>query len=152
MQKQHSCLVQLCNADAAPSLPAATPSPASAPAACFDGPLVSATAALCSATASAFSLPAFKAAVAAFLASSGASFGQVLVNTTQPEVQPSDCQTGRQNMQVQIEAAGPALLVPVLASTPAQPSSAATARTGKPALHCLHAAVTCSLGLSKFWT
>ena len=121
-----------------PSLPAAAPSPAPAPAACFDGPLVSATAALCSVTASAFSLPAFKAAVAAFLASSGASFGQVLVNTTRPEVQLSDCQTGTQNVQVQIEAAGPAILVPVLPGTPAQPSTASTAQTGEPTVHCQH--------------
>ena len=122
-----------------PCLPAAAPSPAPAPAACFDGPIVSATAALCSMTASAFSLPAFKAAVAAFLASSGASFGQVLVNTTRPEVQLSDCQTGTQNVQVQIEAAGPAILVPVLPGTPAQPSTASTAQTGEPTLHCPHA-------------
>ena len=129
--------VQLCHADAAASLRAAAPSPASAPAACFDGPLVSATAALCSATAPAFSLSAFKAAVAAFLASSGASFGQVLVNTTRPEVQLSECRTGTQNVQVQIEAAGPAQLVPMLATTPTQSHPAGTAQSGKPALHCL---------------
>eukprot|EP00891_Asterochloris_glomerata_P005012 jgi/Astpho2/5012/Aster-05946 len=111
-------------AQLSPQYSAAAPSPASAPAACFDGPLVSATAALCSTTASAFSLPAFKAAVAAFLASSGASFGQVLVNTTRPQVQLSDCQTGTQNVQVQIEAAGPAVLVPALPSTPTQPTTA----------------------------
>lgn len=111
-------------AQLSPQHSAAAPSPATAPAACFDGPLVSATAALCSTTASAFSLPAFKAAVAAFLASSGASFGQVLVNTTRPQVQLSDCQTGTQNVQVQIEAAGPAVLVPALPSTPTQPTTA----------------------------
>lgn len=136
-----SCRCIFCPATACevlPHLPAAAPSPATAPAACFDGPLVSATAALCSTTASAFSLPAFKAAVAAFLASSGASFGQVLVNTTRPQVQLSDCQTGTQNVQVQIEAAGPAVLVPALPSTPTQPTTAGTAQKGEPALQCLH--------------